>query len=78
MDVDDWRASVNGYRCGGEGGGTTGRFVSWLWAEIQPPKEGVRKNVMVDDGSAKIMVLTVELLVDFEKMPKTFPLGASS
>jgi hypothetical protein len=53
MEADDRRASVDGYGCGGEGGGG-GRFVSWLKAEIQPPKEGVLMVVMVDDGSEKI------------------------
>jgi hypothetical protein len=47
MDVSDRMVSVSGYRCGGEGRGSI-RFVSWLWAEIQPPKEGVRKMVMVE------------------------------
>jgi hypothetical protein len=40
MDMDDRRASVDGYGCGGEGG-ATGRFVSCLWAEIQPTEKGV-------------------------------------
>ena len=53
MEADDRRAFVDGYGCGGEGGGG-GRFVSWLKAEIQPPKEGVLMVVMVDDGSEKI------------------------
>jgi hypothetical protein len=52
MEGDDLRASVDGYGCGGEGGGG-GRFVSWLPAEIQPPKEGVSMVVMVNDGSKK-------------------------
>jgi hypothetical protein len=53
MEADDWRASIDGYGCGGEGGGGR-RFVSWLPAEIQPSKEGVSMVVMVDDGSEKI------------------------
>jgi hypothetical protein len=56
MEADDRRAFVDGYGCGGEGGGS-GRFVSWLKAEIQPPKEGVLMVVMVDDGSEKIKVM---------------------
>jgi hypothetical protein len=52
MEADDRRASVDGYGSGGEGGGG-GRFVSWLWAKIHPPKEGVPMVVMVDDGSEK-------------------------
>jgi hypothetical protein len=47
MDGDDRMASVCGYGCGGEGGGGGG-FVSWLGAEIQPPKEVVQKIVMVE------------------------------
>jgi hypothetical protein len=47
MDADDWKASVNGYRRGGEGGGD-GRFVSWLLSEIQPLKEGAWMIVMVE------------------------------
>jgi hypothetical protein len=50
METDDRRAFVDGYGSGGEGGGG-GRFVSWLWAEIHPLKEGVSMVVMVDDGS---------------------------
>jgi hypothetical protein len=50
--MDDRRASVDGYGCGGEDGGG-GRFVSWLRAEIQPLKDGVGMIVMVDDGSEK-------------------------
>jgi hypothetical protein len=46
MDGDDWMATVRGYGCGGEGGGS-GEFVSRLGSEIQPPKEGTRKIVMV-------------------------------
>jgi hypothetical protein len=38
MNADDWKASDDGYGCGGEGG-RNGRFVSWLLVEIQPPKE---------------------------------------
>jgi hypothetical protein len=47
MDGDDQMASVGGYRCWGEGGGS-GRFVSWLGGKIQPLKEGVRKIIMVE------------------------------
>ena len=47
MATDDWRASVGGYGCGGEGGGS-GRFVSWLRAEIQPLKERAAMIVMVE------------------------------
>ena len=47
--VDGWRALVDGVRCGGEGGGS-GRFVSWLRAEIRPPREGARMILMVVDG----------------------------
>jgi hypothetical protein len=47
MDADYWKASFDGYGCGGEGGGK-GRFVSWLQAEIQPPKEGAWIIVMVE------------------------------
>jgi hypothetical protein len=47
MEMDDRRASVDGYGCGGEGGGG-GRFVSWLRAEIQPSKEGAVMIVMVE------------------------------
>jgi hypothetical protein len=49
MEMDDRRASVDGYECGGEGRGG-GRFVSWLWAEIQPTEEGVGMivNVVVE------------------------------
>jgi hypothetical protein len=47
MDGDDRMASVCGYGCGGEGGGS-GEFVLWLGAEIQLSKEGVRKIVMVE------------------------------
>jgi hypothetical protein len=43
--MDDRRASVDGYGCGGEGGGG-GRFVSWLWAKIQLTEEGVGMIVM--------------------------------
>jgi hypothetical protein len=49
MVADDWRASVDGYSCGGEDGGG-GRFASWLRAEIQPLKDGVGIIVMVDDA----------------------------
>jgi hypothetical protein len=53
IEMDDRRASVDGYGCGGEGGGG-GRFVSWLRAEIQPSEDGVLGMiVMVDDGSEK-------------------------
>ena len=52
METADRRAIVNGYGCGGEGGGG-GRFVSWLCAKIHPPKEGVSMVIMVDDGSEK-------------------------
>jgi hypothetical protein len=49
MDGDDWMATVRGYGCGGEGGGS-GEFVSRLGSEIQqPPKgEGMSKIVMVE------------------------------
>ena len=47
MDGDDRMASVPGYGCGGEGGGG-GRFVSWLRAEIQPPKEMAAMIDMVE------------------------------
>jgi hypothetical protein len=47
MGGDDLMASVGCYGCWGEGRGS-GRFVSWLGAEIQPPKEGVRKIVIVE------------------------------
>ena len=46
MEMDDRRAFVDGYGCGGEGG-RGGRFVSWLRAEIQPLKEGMWMVVMV-------------------------------
>ena len=52
MEGDDRRTSVDGYGCGGDGG-ATGRFVSWLCAEIQPLKDGVGMIVMVDDMSEK-------------------------
>ena len=83
METADRRAIVNGYGCGGEGGGG-GRFVSWLCAKIHPPKEGVSMVIMVDDGSEKIKSdgrWTMEcvfpscfflLAVDFEKTPKSF------
>jgi hypothetical protein len=58
MEADDRRASVDGYGCGGEGG-ATGRFVSWLWAEIQPSEDGVGMIVMVNDRSEKNMVTSV-------------------
>ena len=47
MEMDDQRASVDVYGCGGEGGGG-GRFVSWLRAEIQPSKEGAVMIIMVE------------------------------
>jgi hypothetical protein len=47
MEANDRRASVDGYRCGEEGGGG-GRFVSGLRAEIQPLKDGVGMIVMVN------------------------------
>ena len=47
MATNDQRASVGGYGCGGEGR-ATGRFVSWLRAEIQLPKEGAWMMVMVE------------------------------
>jgi hypothetical protein len=50
MGMIGWHQSVamsGGYGCWGEGGGS-GRFVSWLGGKIQPPKEGVRKIVMVE------------------------------
>jgi hypothetical protein len=87
MEGDDRRTSVDGYVCGGEGG-ATGRFVSWLWAEIQPSEDGVGMIVMVDDRSEKITSAwaawcvpppLASSFVDFEKTLKTFfRLGASS
>ena len=83
METADRRAIVNGYGCGGEGGGG-GRFVSWLCAKIHPLKEGVSMVIMVDDGSEKIKSdgrWTMEcvfpscfflLAVDFEKNAKEF------
>ena len=47
MDADDWKASDNGYGCGGEGGGN-GRFVFWLLAEIQPLEEMAGGSIMVE------------------------------
>ena len=47
MEADDRRASVGGYGCGGEGG-ATGRFVSWLLAEIQPLEEMAGGSIMVE------------------------------
>jgi hypothetical protein len=47
MATDDRRASAGGLGCGGEVG-ATGRFVSWLRAEIQPPKKGGRMINMVE------------------------------
>jgi hypothetical protein len=52
MEADDRRASVDGYGCGGEGGGG-GRFVSWLWAKIQPLKDGVGMIIMVNEMGRK-------------------------
>jgi hypothetical protein len=47
-EIDDWRSSVDGDGCGGEGGGG-GRLVSQLPAEIQQSKDGCRRSfVMVD------------------------------
>jgi hypothetical protein len=53
MDGDDWMATVRGYRCGGEGGGSR-EFVSRIGSEIQPPKEGMRKIVMVGGDGEKM------------------------
>jgi hypothetical protein len=47
MNADDWKASDDGYGCGGEEGGN-GRFVSWLLAEIQPLEEMARRGIMVE------------------------------
>jgi hypothetical protein len=52
MATDDWRASVGGLESGGEGG-ATGRFVSWLCAKIQPPKERAAMIVMVESREVK-------------------------
>jgi hypothetical protein len=56
MATDDWRASVGGLESGGERG-ATGRFVSWLRAEIQPPKERAAMIVMVSRGEKKKVML---------------------
>jgi hypothetical protein len=47
MNTDDRGGSDNSNGCGEEGG-ATGRFVSWLWAKIQPSKERVWRIVMVE------------------------------
>jgi hypothetical protein len=47
MATNDWRASVDGLGSRGDGGATI-RFVSWLRAEIQPPKEMAAMIVMVE------------------------------
>ena len=52
MASDDWRALVGGLESGGEGG-VTGRFVSWLRAEIQPLKERAEMAVMVKRREVK-------------------------
>jgi hypothetical protein len=47
-EIDDWRSSVDGDGCGGEGGGG-GRLVSQLPVEIQPSKDGVSVFVVMVD-----------------------------
>jgi hypothetical protein len=61
MTTDDRRVSVGGEGCGGEVGATR-RFVSWLWAEIQPRKRGCGGSPW-SRGVEKIIVMGADVCV---------------